>query len=945
MTISELGETRFLLKNLVSGGAWFFGFHSRDRRLAVLNTERRPRHVRVKVRGPCLEKALVVIGIYLLLALVLTAPLAWHFTTHLPGDGGDDPPLAWNLWWVKHALIDLGVNPFDCRYLFYPIGINLAFYTLTVLNGALSIPLQSVFGLVASSNLILWSSFVLGGYGTYLLVLHLLEGWKGGRRGKPASQLPGFQASYFAAFVAGLVYASSSSKLFYAALGQFNIASSQWIPFYVLFLFKMGRKPTCWRYPLLAALFLLFQAWAEMTYASFLIIFTALYFLCDLLRIRCLAQQRTFAVCQAPLRVTGALALLGLVFILGLSPILCMMLPDLLVEGDFFVQGTGFAEVFSADPLGLFIPTRLHPLFGSLVASFNFPADKGQHLFIGYVVLFLALYALVRRPEARFWGLSAFVFLVLCLGPVLSLNGHSTALPLPFLLLQRLPFFKGNRYPGRFGVMVVLSLAVLVGFALERLLKRMQGRRSFFVAVCCSLLILFEHLSIPLPLSDMQVPAVYHRIAAEKGDFTVLDIPLAWRNGFRITGTLDPIIMFEQFYQTIHQKRILAGNTSRNPEFKFQYFTALPVINHVIALETGHRLEADDVERDQALAADVLRFFDIRYVIVHTAQAGPDLVPYVEATMPVERFYDQDGIVGYRVILPPPPHEMNADLGEGEELARLHLGEGWSAADSRQGWVWAQRKEVRFFAHLPEGTHRMTWQALSPGPGQTMAVVVNGQTFGPLDLAEGWGEYELEIPATGGLNEFRFRFSRLFPVEEVRLGQYDIGRTGLVSPVSILVESAGQEVGDFGHIYLNGRNVSPEGRGYNLAVIDPTDGAVEAVAHFDTHLDETASQKVADFIKAIPRGRIVAVAVADEASRLLGEEAVGLLSAIGASGDLRGKFRWGQAIIGVKGAQPGQALEALDPLRPVSVLVGAGASEPRLAAAFDWVRLVTMERK
>ncbi len=890
--------------------------------------------MRVTAISPGLRRALVVIGVYLFLALVLTYPVGWHFTTHLPGDGGDDPPLAWNLWWVKHALLDLGTNPFDCRYLFYPIGINLAFYTLTVLNGALSIPLQSVFGLVASSNLILWSSFVVGGYGTYLLVLYLLAGWKSGRMGKRASRLPDFQASHLAAFVAGLVYAFSSSKLFYAALGQFNIASSQWIPFYVLFLFKMRRNPTRWRYPLWAALFLLFQAWAEMTYASFLIIFTALCFLCDLLG---WASTRKLES-RSYLGVVGALGLLGLVFVLGLSPILYMMLPDMLVEGDFFVQGSGFAEVFSADPLGLFIPTRLHPLFGSLVGGFDFQADKGQHLFLGYVVLILALYALVRRSGARFWGIAAFIFLVLCLGPVLSINGHSTGLPLPFLVLQRLPFFKGNRYPGRFGVMVVLSLAVLVGFGLERLLKRIPHRRSLLLAACCSLLILFEHLSIPLPLSDMQVPEVYHLIAAEEGDFAVLDIPLAWRNGFRITGTLDPIIMFEQFYQTVHRKRILAGNTSRNPEFKFQYFTALPAINHLIALETGHRLEASEVERDKALAAEVLRFFDIRYVVVHTAQAGPDLVPYVEATMPVERFYGRGGIVAYRVVLPPPPDEVNVDLGEGKDLARLHLGEGWSSADSRQGWVWAQRKEVRFFAHLPGGTHRMTWRALAPGPGQTMAVVVNGQTFGPLELAEGWGEYELEIPAINGLNEFRFRFSHLFPVDEVHLGQYDVGQTGLVSPVSILVESAGQEVGDFGHIYVNGRNVSPEGRGYNLAVVNPTDGKVETVTHFDTHLDEAASQEMAYFLNAIPRGKIVAVAAADEASRLLGEEAVGLLGTIGASGDLRGRFRWGQAIIGVKGARPGQALEALDLLKPVSVQVGEGVSQPHLAAAFDWVR-------
>ena len=168
---------------------------------------------------------------------------------------------------------------------------------------------------------------------------------------------------------------------------------------------------------------------------------------------------------------------------------------------------------------------------------------------------------------------------------------------------------------------------------------------------------------------------------------------------------------------------------------------------------------------------------------------------------------------------------------------------------------------------------------------------------------------------------------------------------GVLSPVSIMVESAGQEVGDLGHIYVDGRNVSPEGRGYNLAVMDPQTGVVEATASFDTHLDEGASRAMADFVVSIPEGRIVAVSVRDEASRLLSEEAVQALRTIGAEDDLREKFRWGQAIIGVKGAQPGQAVENLDALRPAVVYVGEGTTEPHLAAAFSLVRFVTMEER
>ena len=39
------------------------------------------------------------------------------------------------------------------------------------------------------------------------------------------------------------------------------------------------------------------------------------------------------------------------------------------------------------------------------------------------------------------------------------------------------------------------------------------------------LLFLLEHLSLPLPQSDMRIPAAYQQIAAAPGDFSLLDIP------------------------------------------------------------------------------------------------------------------------------------------------------------------------------------------------------------------------------------------------------------------------------------------------------------------------------------------------------------------------------------------------------------------------------------
>jgi len=874
----------------------------------------------------------LIVAAYAVLALALTWPLVAHFGSHVPGNGVDDPPLTWNLWWVRYALLHLGTNPFDCNYLFYPLGINLAFYTLTLLNGLLSIPLQGTLGLIPASNLLLLSSFVLSGYGAFLLASHVL----GLGRKEPAS------GGLAAAFAAGLLYAFASSKMAYAALGQWNIASSQWVPFYVLYLLKMGDEPGRRRYLVLAALFLLFQAYAELTYATFLVLFTALWALWQVVwRLWHRRSSRALVL---------NLVLLGLIFLLGLAPVLAMMLPDMLLDGDIFVEGGGFADVFSADLVGFLVPNMYHPFFGSLVERFGFDYSVGQHVYLGYSVLALAVVGFAfgrRRPAAEerrgpaagvgFWALSAFVFWLLTLGPALRVNGHDTGLPLPFALLAQLPFFKGNRYPSRYSVLLVLSLAMLVAVGLAAVYQWWKARSPASAWVAPALLVslmLFEHLALPLPLSDMRVPPVYRFLADSlPAESSVLDLPVAWRNGFRVTGTQDPIIMFSQYYQSVHQRPILAGNTSRNPPLKFQYFTEAPVINTLIALETGHRVEPGVVEGDRALAADVLRFFNVGTIVVHPAQTGPEMIPYVEATMPVERVYKDAESVAYRMDLPPWPDVWK--LEPGEPLSRLSYAEGWGVPAA--GRIWAQRHSVRLLVPLNGDAQQLSFRAYAPQDGQRMAVELQGRTLDEIYLAPGWGDYELELPAEAvqpGLNEIWLHFETLYPAGQVVLGGRAIGQTGLESPVNLVVQSAGQEVGDFGLVYVDGRQVSLDERGYNVVVLDPESGAVESVAAFDTHLDEGASQALADFLQAVPDGSIVAVAVADEASRLLGEEALTALRGIGAAGDLRDRFRWGQAIIGVQGAPPGAALEAAGWMRPLALTAGEGATEAHLAAAF-----------
>jgi hypothetical protein len=925
------------------------------------------------------------LAVYSLLALALTWPLAAQIATHVPGDGIDDPSLAWNLWWIKVRLVEqLNFDLFHSGWMFHPVDINLAFYTLTPLNGLLSIPLQLAFGLTVANNLLLLSSFALSGFGAYLLVRQLLGLW-GWREPHAATA---------AALLGGVVYAFASAKLFYAALGQFNIASSQWIPFCALYLVRMlppGAMATRLRAGAMAGLFLVFQAWSELTYASFLVLFIGLLFVWALLFGR---------GWRGRLQDAAPFVLAGAIFFVGLLPFLVAMAPDLVAEGDFFGRGGGFADVFSADLQGYLLPTRLHPWLGDFAAGLGFPNDKGQHIFVGYTVTLLAILGIwglwhgsPRRSSSPgapggtrrwllFWVLAAGFFWLLTLGPELRWGGQPLPLPGPFALVSQLPFFSGNRYPSRYSVMLLLSMAVPAAAGLYWLLARRPTAHPRmwvpFLAAAAGLFLL-EHLSVPLPLSDQRIPPLYAALAAAarpaapqspEAVGALLELPTGWRNGARVLGKSDLLIMAQQWYQTAHGLRRLGGNTSRNPEFKFQYFTDAPLLGDLIALfnaDQPHMTPVVDAEldamiaRNRPLAARVLDFLGVEYVTVHVEKSPPQLLRFVDAVLPLELVTEEQDTAGdgstqtirlYRVTPPVTPSPVApsqvapsqvapsqvapSQVALADPLANLYLGEGWSPAAGAPV-RYATRAQPVLLLNLPVGGSRvvLSWAA----PQADLAATVNGVAVRAAPLTPDGMRWALEVPAEVADRPVDHVVLRLagppVPAGAVSAqgggGSWPVGETGAHLPpaTSLLVRSAGQETGDFAHIWLNGVDVAGGERGYNLAALD-AQGRLLGAATFDTLGDPDASRALAAWLRSWPSGTIVAGAVADEASLQLGEDAVAALASVGVATDLRGKFRWSHAFVGAAGAPPGSAREDAALLRPAVVTVGPPVDAPHI---------------
>ena len=170
---------------------------------------------------------------------------------------------------------------------------------------------------------------------------------------------------------------------------------------------------------------------------------------------------------------------------------------------------------------------------------------------------------------------------------------------------------------------------------------------------------------------------------------------MGWRTGWGSTGrSLDR----QQLYQIVHGKRLLGGFASRMPEDELQRMAALPGLGGLLALQeelpaphspTAARrpfiraqmrqllqhlpdfvlarlmrdasvrnfLADTSVERQIAQRAPLsaplrglVDAVDLGYVFVHPPYSEyPPIRRYLETGLPLVKFYERDGVVGYRI--------------------------------------------------------------------------------------------------------------------------------------------------------------------------------------------------------------------------------------------------------------------------------------------------------
>jgi hypothetical protein len=651
----------------------------------------------VKRRAPGARTACLLALGYLALTFLFTYPLVLELGTHHVGEaGGDAKGYLWNYWWTRTAL-SRGANPFETDAIFHPIGIGLAFHTLGFLQGAASMPLSFAVGEVAAANLIVLWTFPATALATYALARAVGAGVAG-------------------SFLAGIVFAFSPFRIARLA-GHYDLLGTEWIPLYVLALWKVAETDR-FSVPRVLAAGALAAAcgYTASTYLVFLALFTLLF----------LAIRR---------RIVARVVAVGAVTAVLLLPMLRQAYVD---RTSWTYAPYPGAERYVADLASYFTPSPRQSFLGPIAGRAFDPNLTETTVFAGYLVLAsgLAGFALRRRvAEMSFWLVSAAVFFVLSLGTTLRAGGADTGVPLPFALFTVTPLLDELRAPSRFSVMTMLSLAVVLALVWSQAAE--GRRRKWLLTLSAAAFLVFEYVALPTPRFPAGVSPLYRELAKmEEG--TVVEIP-----------GIEQAPVETMYHQTIHRKPIFVGTVARIPREKSEYYLGLPLVRPLIDLRKGKiELSPELIERDREAAPRVARFLGLGYFVIDRGYEKRGVVSYLEQVLPVERGYEDESVIVLetrREELPPHPRVLEVN----DSVSRQHFESGFSRAESEAAvsFRWANRSRSTILFRRPEGA-RIAILELAPLEGLPLAVEarLDGRNLGERKLAPGWQEAAFLLP-------------------------------------------------------------------------------------------------------------------------------------------------------------------------------------------------------
>ncbi len=491
-----------------------------------------------------MKKSLIFLILFsTLLSIVLFLPYSFHPTNALPNS--IDPVFyAWNLShnadnWFK------GINALLNTNIFYPLTNTIAYSdTLWGQSFFLNPIIWITHNPILAQNVAIILSFPLSALSMFLLSMY-------------------FTKSKSASFAAGIFYAFSYPRL--SQIGHLPMISSQWLPLYILYLFKFLESGKLKNVILLCIWYVL-SITSSIYFGVFLLPVTVVIVIGDFLK-----KMHTHTLYKYKERFAVLFSII-IPFIVIVSIVLFPYI-RLKVENPEIKRSIDDVTHLRASLIDYIsvLPTSLN--------TYKLPINTNEHvLFPTFTLILLALLGLVTSRKHNKYMVSIFVLIafssfILSLGneQSFSIGSFSTGtLKMPYYYLYKyFPVFQIVRVPARFGIFVILSLSMLAAWGIKDLSKSLKAR--WIIVIFLIFLIEIWQTNTPyVPIASM--PKVYQWILEQPEPIILAEVPISlFYHGnimenqlYRTYGTLQKsdtyaLETYRVYFSVFHKKRMING--------------------------------------------------------------------------------------------------------------------------------------------------------------------------------------------------------------------------------------------------------------------------------------------------------------------------------------------------------------------------------------------------
>ena len=655
------------------------------------------------------------------------------------------------------------------------------------------------------------------------------------------------------------------------------------------------------------------------------------------------------------------MVILILVFTILFMPILINLFKH---HEDYFVKEGAYGR--SPEITKLVTPGPNSILNKSIFKLKKYGTEK--IIFLGFLVILAGIYSLFltkKKPEIKFWQLIALVFTILSLGPYLVIAGRNI-MWLPFQISQSIPFLSAALHPTRYIIISMLALGILTAYAADDILSRLREKKHrvwLSLGFCTLTLVIVgaEYGTFPLRMFNLRPHEYYQEMARDGENYSVLELPFAISAKGKSFGIKERLGLY-QYYQTIHGKNLPTGWLANLPHKIFDYYKDVSFIPNLIYLQEKTTTIPNKILKS-LITPDpqfhmFLSLYNIQQINIHRgavkAEAVKNLKRYIQSQLggvAEYRLREKNNLINLKIHTDLAQPFLRENFLTPEKA--LALTEGWSEWTQYQGktgrWVTTRNANL-LFSTSTKKSFQLEIDCEIPDfaqhKNQTLEIRLNSSLAEKLTFSEPILKNiplpeEFVIP---GSNIITFQFQKMVRVPIRTIPAYKIGETGTYSPVDIEAVSSSRILGFRGMGVLFPLKIGQQRvynrfkAGYNIFKVDEKTGKILAHRAFDTQSLAESSQEMSTFVEKIKPGRIVIAITWGKATAALSDEAVAALRTIGAQTDLRDWPGYCHTIIGVKGANPGEALEKVN-LHKAVLVIGQYSNAEKVTAWMNSVKL------